>query len=217
MNGVHDLGGMMNFGPVAPEPEGSEPIFHAPWERTVLALNLTAPRRWNIDMSRSARETLPPVDYLSSSYYEIWLKGLEKLLVAHALVGRDELMAGRSLRPGADVTPLTPADADRVISRGASTSREPVGPARFAVGDSVRTLNVHPSGHTRLPRYARGKRGTVGHVHGAHVFADSNALGDPDPQWLYTVVFDGSELWGDDADPTTRVSIEAWEPYLVAG
>ena len=217
MNGVHDLGGMMNFGPVDPEPEATEPLFHAAWERTVLAMNLSAPRRWNIDMSRSARETLPPADYLSSSYYEIWLKGLEKLLVAHDLVSRDELATGHALSPPADVSPLSPADAVRIVATGAPTIRPHDVPARFSVGDAVRTLNLTPTGHTRLPRYARGRRGVIELVHGAHVFADANALGrGPDPQWLYTVVFDGRELWGDDADAATSVSIDAWEPYLAA-
>jgi len=57
--------------------------------------------------------------------------------------------------------------------------------------------------------------GVVERLHGAHVFPDSVVVGKgEDPQWLYTVRFDAQELWGADADPTLKVSIEAFEPYL---
>jgi nitrile hydratase len=95
--------------------------------------------------------------------------------------------------------------------------RAATAPARFAVGDAVRTHGHVPPHHTRLPGYARGKRGVVARVHGAHVFADSNAQGLGEaPQWLYSVVFSGAELWGDAAQPGLSVAIDAWEPYLQA-
>lgn len=219
MNGAQDMGGQMGFGAIDAEP--NEPVFHADWEARVLGLTLAmgAARAWNIDMGRFARESLPPAEYLSSSYYQIWLRGLQQLLVQTGLVGQDELDAGRSLEPGRpDVGVLQPENVQRVLSASVSDERPATTPALFAVGDSVVTRNMHPLGHTRLPRYARAKRGVVERTHGAQVFADANASGrGEDPQWLYTVRFTGVELWGDDADPSLVVSIDAWESYLEAG
>lgn len=218
MNGAQDMGGQMGFGPVEAEPD--EPTFHAGWEARVLGLTLAmgAARAWNVDMGRHARESLPPAEYLSSSYYQIWLRGLQKLLVQSGLVNQDELDAGRSLEPGRPGTGvLKPENVHRVLMASVSNERPVTTPARFAIGDRVVTRNMHPLGHTRLPRYARAKRGVVERMHGAQVFADANATGREEPQWLYTVRFTGVELWGDDADPTLEVSIDAWESYLEAG
>jgi nitrile hydratase len=141
--------------------------------------------------------------------------GLERRVVAHGLVGEDEIAAGHSLRPGIQLNrKLTTEDA-KVVSYP-HYERPAPGPARFKAGDSVRTRNIHPPTHTRLPRYARGKLGTVEAVRGCHVFPDTAAIGaGENPQWLYTVVFAGRELWGEEADPAVKVSIEAFEPYLV--
>jgi nitrile hydratase len=178
-----------------------------------------AARAWNVDMGRAARESLPPAEYLSSSYYQIWLRGLQKLLVQSGLVTQDELDAGSPLVPGRPGTGvLRPENVQRVLSASVSNERPVATPARFAVGDPVVTRNMNPLGHTRLPRYARAKRGVVARIHGAQVFADAHASGrGEDPQWLYTVSFTGSELWGDDADPSLVVSIDAWDSYLEAG
>jgi len=216
MNGVHDMGGMDGFGKVEPEP--NEPVFHAPWEARVMAMNraMGATGAWNIDMGRFSREILPPHVYLASSYYQKWYLGLEQMLVERGLVGADEVDAGHALRPGKPLKrgPFTLAEVDRVMTRG-SFSRPAQAPARFKPGDRVRAKNIHPQTHTRLPRYVRGHVGTVERLHGAHVFPDSVVLGQgEDPQWLYTVRFDGRELWGPDADPTVKISIEAFEPYL---
>jgi nitrile hydratase beta subunit len=219
VNGAQDMGGQMGFGTI--DVERNEPVFHADWEARVLGLTLAmgAARAWNIDMGRFARESLPPAEYLSSSYYQIWLRGLQKLLVQTGLVSQDELDAGRSLAPGRPgIGVLAPEYVQRVLSASVSNERPVATPALFAVGDPVVTRNMNPHGHTRLPRYARAKRGVVERTHGAHVFADANASGrGEDPQWLYTVRFTGVELWGDDADPTLVVSIDAWESYLEAG
>jgi nitrile hydratase beta subunit len=217
MNGAADLGGMMGFGPVVPEPESER--FHEEWERRALALVLAmgAARRWSIDASRFARESLPPPVYLGSSYYAIWTRGLERLLVASGLVGEDELADGRARRPGAAVQAWSPDEARAAFAAGSPYARPESGPARFAVGDAVRTRVMHPTGHTRLPRYARGKAGVVERVHGAHVLPDANAHGAGErPEWLYTVRFTGRELWGPDADPGLTVAIDAWESYLEA-
>lgn len=219
MNGPQDVGGLMGFGPVRPEVD--EPVFHASWEGRTLGLTLCAGAAggWNIDESRHARESLPPARYYAASYYEIWLEGLETLLVSHGLVTDAERAIGRSAGPATPIgRVLAAADVTGVLSRGGPTERPPAAPARFGVGDHVRTRNRHPQGHTRLPGYARDKRGVVEAVHGAHVYPDTNAHGGGEqPQWLYTVVFDGAVLWGDDAEPGLRVSIDAWEPYLDHG
>jgi nitrile hydratase len=216
MNGAQDMGGVHGFGKVAPEPD--EPVFHAEWERRAFALTLAMamPGGWNIDMSRFARENRDPAEYLTMSYYEIWLAGLIQLMRERGLVRDDEIDAGRVLH---DVKPvkrvLSPDDVLKVLHRGGPTERDTNTAARFAVGDKVRARNIHPLTHTRLPRYVRGHVGTVERVLGCHVFPDSNSRGaGEDPQWLYTVRFDGAELWGPDGDPTTRVSVDAWEPYL---
>lgn len=216
MNRPQDLGGMHGFGPVAREAD--EPLFHAPWERRAFALTLAmgATGAWNLDMSRHARESLPPATYLSSTYYEIWARALERLLVGRGLVGADEIAQGRSLAPSAALPRVLRAEAVAGgLARGAPTDRAVETPARFAIGDRVRTKVMNPARHTRLPRYARGKEGTVAMHHGAHVFPDTHAHGEGEaPQHLYTIVFDGPELWGPDADPTMRVSIDAWDSYL---
>lgn len=216
MNGVHDLGGFQDFGPVLPETD--EPVFHAQWERRAFALTLAmaAPGGWNIDMSRHARESLPPAQYLASTYYEIWLAGIEKLMARRGLVTPGEIEAGRMMVPAAAVPRVLTADlVGEVLARGGPADREASGPACFAPGDTVRARNINPKGHTRLPRYARGREGTVVRVHGCHVFPDSNAhgLGEA-PQWLYSVRFAARELWGEEAKTGDNVHIDLWEPYL---
>src|SRR5436190_2948351 len=213
-NSIHDMGGMHGFGPVVPEPD--EPVFHADWEKRVYALQraMGATGLWTIDGGRASLENLPPLAYLAASYYKRWFLGLEHRVVAHGLVGEDEIAAGRALRPGLRLNrKMTVADAKAPRSSG--FDRPAPAPARFTEGERVRTANIHPPTHTRLPRYARGKVGIIEAVRGCHVFPDSAAIGAGDnPQWLYTVVFSARELWGEEADPTVRVSIEAFEPYL---
>jgi nitrile hydratase beta subunit len=217
MNGIHDMGGMHGFGPVAPERD--EPVFHTDWEGRVLALNraMGYARLWNIDESRAAIEALPPAVYLTRSYYEKWLLRLEQLLLERGLLDADEMAAGHALRPGKPLSrKLEAANVAAALTRG-SYGREPRAPARFKAGDRVRTKNINPVTHTRLPRYARGHVGTVECVRGCHVFPDSVAIGQGEnPQWLYTLRFDGRELWGERCDPNLTVSIEAFEPYLEA-
>lgn len=215
-NSIHDMGGMHGFGPVEPEP--NEPVFHAPWEGRVLAMQRATGvfGLWTIDAGRASLENLPPLSYLASSYYRRWFLGLERRLVAHGLVGEEEIAAGRSLRPGIRLNrKLTLDDAKDWRGPLASYERPAAVPARFKAGESVRTRNINPTTHTRLPRYARDKTGTVEAIRGCHVFPDSAAIGAGDnPQWLYTVVFSARELWGEEADPGVSVSIEAFEPYL---
>ena len=216
MNGPQDLGGQMGFGPVAPEK--NEPIFHAEWEKRALGVTLAAGGMgaWNIDESRHARESLRPADYYSSSYYEIWIKALEVLLQRHRFVTANDLAGGVAVDAAA--TPKRMLKAENVASalaKGGPCDRAVDIAPRFKAGDRVRTKNFNPEGHTRLPRYARGKIGIVEAQRGGFVFPDSNAHGAGEaPQYVYTVVFDGREIWGEGADPTLSVSIDAWESYL---
>lgn len=211
-----DLGGRDGFGPVTPEPEGE--LWHAAWEPRALALTLAmgATGSWNIDQSRSARETLP--DYAQLSYYRIWLAALQRLMIERGLVSEAEIAEARmQVAPKPLARVLTAANVPAVLARGSATERPATAPARFAIGARVRTRQGHVDHHTRLPGYAQGRVGRVERVHGTHVFADANAQGlGEQPQWLYTVAFDGRELWGDEASPGLCVSIDAWDDYLEA-
>jgi nitrile hydratase subunit beta len=217
MNGPQDLGGQMGFGPVAPETD--EPVFHAPWERRVLALTLAmgAAREWTIDMSRHARESLPPAQYLSSSYYEIWIAGLSKLMLARGLVTEAELASGKMAVPAKEVAGkrLLAKYVPAVLAKGGPSTRPAAAPPRYKLGDRVRTKNMHPATHTRLPRYLRGHEGEIVLLHGTHVFPDTNAHGKGEnPQALYTVRFLARDIWGVARNPRDEVSADLWESYL---
>ncbi len=215
MNGIHDMGGMDGFGKVEPEPD--EPVFHAPWEGRVIAMmrGMGAAGAWNLDMFRATRERQVPDVYLTSSYYKSWFLGLEALALVRGYVAPDELAAGHAIHPPRALPgeALRPKDVPAATRRG-SYERPSLSPPRFKAGDRVRTKNMHPTTHTRLPRYARGRLGAIERVLGNQVFPDHSALGTADARWLYTVVFEGRELWGDDSDPKLKVSIDAFEPYL---
>jgi nitrile hydratase len=216
MNGAHDMGGVMGFGPVVAEK--NEPVFHHEWEGRVRAMTMAmgAPMGANIDQGRFARENVSPLEYLSKTYYELWFAGLTRMLLDRGLVTAEELAVGRSKHPAKPVPRVLNAeDMASLIAKGRSYERTINTPPRFKAGDRVRALNTHPIGHTRLPRYVRGHVGSVTQIHGAHVFPDFNASGLGEaPQWLYNVRFTGPELWGEAADPTVIVSVDAWESYL---
>jgi len=217
MNGIHDMGGMHGMGPI--QHEKNEPVFHQAWEGRVFAINraLGAWGKWNIDASRHGIELLPPTDYLRMSYYEKWLMSKVELLVQRGLVTRQEMVTGKPA-PGSQkaTPPLSAAAVPAVAShRGNFMRPEAAAKARFAVGQRVRARNMNPVGHTRLPRYARSKEGTVVRHRGIFVFADTNAhfLGEQ-PQHLYSVCFAAQELWGDAASPRDSVYIDLWDSYL---
>ncbi|MEM8651185.1 MAG: nitrile hydratase subunit beta, partial [Pseudomonadota bacterium] len=176
MNGPHDMGGMQCYGPVIPEE--NEPIFHADWEKRALALTVGMgfAGQWNLDISRFARESLPPEFYLTKSYYQIWIAGLQKLMLERGMVNEDEIADGKLSEPGIPVKSVVSAEEmPAALAAGGPVEREASGTASFKVGDQVRTLKINPSGHTRLPRYARGVEGRIAEIHGCHVFPDSNA------------------------------------------
>jgi nitrile hydratase len=214
--GGQDLGGVAGFGAVVAEP--NEPVFHADWERRAFALTLAMarPGAWNIDMSRDARENRPPADYLAMSYYQIWLAGLERLMQDRSLVTREEIEAGHALTPATPQLPvLTRDEVPAMLGRGGPANRPATVLPRFRIGDRVRARDATVATHTRLPRSVRGHVGVIERVHGCHVFPDSNASGAGEqPQWLYTVAFDGREVWGEKANANTIVSVDAWDSYL---
>jgi nitrile hydratase subunit beta len=216
MNGVHDMGGMQGLGPLVRE--DNEPVFHETWESRVFALASAtgAWGRWNIDAGRQQIEQMPGADYLRASYYEKWLFGLIENAVRHGLITRKEVETGRPDTHVPKATPpLTATMVADVMARGSLKTRTVERQPRFRPGDAVRTRNIHPLTHTRLPRYARDKPGVVTALHGAHVFPDTNAqLRGENPQPLYTVKFQARALWGDAANPRDTVCIDLWEDYL---
>lgn len=215
MNGPHDLGGKMGFGPVNSEPD--EPIFHADWEGRALGLTLAcgALGHWTLDESRHARESLPWPIYLGRSYYEIWTRALEALLIRHGLISVDELEGGEVAAGEAHPRRLVAEAVDATLARGGPTDRDMATPPRFAIGDRVVPRNLQPDTHTRLPSYARGRPGTIMALHGGFVLPDSHAHGDGEaPQHLYTIRFSAADLWGDAAEPGSVVMADLWESYL---
>ena len=210
MNGGQDLGGVMGFGPVIDEQ--NEPHFHEDWEARVLGLTLAmgALGLWNIDKGRFARENRPPAEYLSWSYYRIWLGGLEVLINQCGLLADAADAASKNLQA------MNAEKVSAVLAKGTPANRTPQDPAKYKVGDSITTKNIHPTHHTRLPRYLRGHVGEVVIVHGAHVFPDFSAHDKGDnPQWLYTVRFKATDLWGEDKNSNDHVHADLWEPYFV--
>ena len=219
MNGAHDLGGMHGFGSINPEPEAEEPIFHTDWEKRVFGLTLAAGSlgKWNIDMSRHARERQHPVDYLQHTYYENWLAGLEKLLVETGLVAPEELKTGKALGATDGSIQQRVLRAEKVaeiIANGSPVAMSINAPPHFKSGASVRAVNRHPAGHTREPRYVRGRVGVIHEHHGAHVFPDRNAKGSKEGRHLYSVRFAAEVLWGESASGRDAVYVDLWEDYL---
>ncbi len=216
MNGVHDMGGMQGMGAI--EPEKNEPVFHAPWQGRAYAVTraMGAWRKWNLDTTRYQRELIPPADYFTKSYYERWIVALVELMVKTGLVTKAEIESGTPDQGSAKLTPaLTPEKVPTLITKGAPANRDAPVVASFHAGERVRSRNINPVGHTRLPRYARGKVGTVHRDHGVFVFPDTNAmfLGEK-PQHVYSVRFAARELWGEQAAAQDSVYLDMWDSYL---
>ncbi|GAC1438489.1 MAG: nitrile hydratase subunit beta [Terriglobales bacterium] len=216
MNGVHDMGGMHGMGPI--QPEKNEPVFHELWQGRAYAVTraMGAWRKWNLDTSRYQRELIPPADYFTKSYYERWIIGLVELMVKTGLVTREEVENGKPDRGSPKHIPaLTPDKVAILTAKGVPAKRDLPVTGRFQAGESVRARNINPIGHTRLPRYARGKIGTIDRDHGVFVFPDTNAhfLGEK-PQHVYSVRFAARELWGEQAAVRDSVYIDMWDDYL---
>ncbi|HJR21147.1 MAG TPA: nitrile hydratase subunit beta [Dongiaceae bacterium] len=214
MNSIHDLGGMHGFGAI--EAERSEPPFHEPWEGRAAGILevMTFPAGFTVDRFRYLRETLRPDLYLTQTYYEQWIYIAEQALLESGMISPEESARGEAQAPKR--TDAMRADAvwgflhDRTQSERDLDERP-----RFAIGQRVLARNLQPTGHTRLPRYARGKTGSIVSHHGAHMLPDASAHGKGDmPQHLYSVRFAARALWGENAHPHDRVHLDLWESYL---
>jgi nitrile hydratase subunit beta len=210
MNGVHDMGAVQR--------EKNEPVFHQRWEGRVWGMMWlgSAWGKWNLDAMRHAIERIPPADYLRMSYYEKWLAALVDLVTGRGLVTRAELESGKPAAGSAKATPPVKAEGvPALIARGNPVKRDVAVAARFQVGQRVRGRNINPVTHTRLPRYARGKIGTVERDHGVFLFADSNAhFQGEKPQHLYSVRFTARELWGEQAPARDAIYVNLWDDHL---
>ena len=216
MNGIHDMGGQHGMGPV--EHEKDEPVFHAEWEGRVYALNrsMGAWRKWNLDAGRHALERMPPVDYLRMGYYERWFHRLVAHVVQFGFATKEEVEGGVVAPNSTTAVPaLGLATSSRWLNRGIPSSQDSSVHPRFRVDQRVRTRNRHPAGHTRLPRYARGKSGVIVRDHGVYVFPDTNAHFEGEKrQHVYSVRFSARDLWGPDASPRDTVHLDLWDDYL---
>lgn len=218
MNGIHDMGGMTGFGPVMREE--NEPVFHADWERRVFAINIASLAFFGpVDRARHAVERMDAVDYLTTTYYEHWLAATEILAKDFGYLTAEEIDSGKSA--GTSELPHPPPDAEMIegLIRGGMPAIRDEGRLKpsFKVGDKVRARNIEITGHTRLPRYVRGKIGEITIVHGTHAFPDTAAHDQGEnPQPLYNVRFEARELWGDNVERKDCVYIDLWEDYLEA-
>ncbi len=217
MKGGHDLGGQLEMGPINPEPESQEPVFHADWERRVFALTLATGMlgKWNIDESRRARERQDPLVYVRNSYYENWLEGLETLLLEKGLVDAEELILGANIPSQTEGTLSAPKPnvAAKILASGTPSTMETDSEALFCIGDSVLVKASVTEGHTRAPKYTQGVIGIVAAQLGCHIFPDSNSQGVHEGKHLYRVTFSGCDLWGSHS-ASTEVLVDLWEPYL---
>lgn len=215
MNGVHDMGGMQGFGPIRPEP--NEPVFHERWEGRALALMRATGATGKLRGAfRPPIENIPAADYLRMSYYERILTAFAERLVASGLATREEIESGKPAKGTVKaVPPLKPAEAARLPFQPAPARPYPPVDARFQIGQAVRTRQINPAGHTRLPRYARGRNGTVEGDQGIHPFPDTEVYGRGEKlQHVYSVRFAARELWGEQASARDTVYIDLWEDYL---
>jgi nitrile hydratase len=215
VNTIHDLGGIHGFGAI--EAERNEPPFYEKWEGRAggIVEVMTFPAGFTVDRFRYLRETLRPDLYLTQSYYEQWLYVAEQILLEAGMISAQELREGRSTAVSKRNDAMRADAVWGFLHDRAHTGRTLDEAPRFAIGRNVRARNTQPEGHTRLPRYARGKIGTVTRHHGGHVLPDAHAhWKGPMPQHLYTVRFTARELWGETANARDSVHLDLWESYL---
>jgi nitrile hydratase len=216
MSSAADLGGVRGFGAIGQEE--NEPVFHADWEARAMGIviALGACGLWNLDMSRSARETLPKPFYLTANYYQIWLEAAIKLMKERGMVSDAEIDAAKAMEPPIAVKRMLAAcDVQAVLFAGGPADRKPEGRPQFEIGQSVRTISDLPQTHTRLPSYARNKQGIITKIHGFHVLPDMNSQGlGEHPHWLYQVTFSSHALWGAQGNEIDTITLDLWEPYM---
>jgi nitrile hydratase subunit beta len=215
MNGIHDMGGMQGMGPI--EYENNEPVFHAGWEGRVWAMlrAVAATGKLKGGSNRPTIEGLTASEYLRMSYYEKFLTSLTERLVASGLVTRAEIENGHSAEASAKSVPAVAAADVPAFMRTIPPMRKDQVAPRFQIGQHVRARNINPVTHTRLPRYVRGKAGTIERDRGVATLPDTNVYGlGEKPQHVYSVRFSARELWGEQAAPQDAVYIELWDDYL---
>mgnify|MGYP002700353999 CR=1 FL=1 len=216
MDGIHDLGGKLGYGPVdVNEPE--EP-FHAEYEGRMWAISRSSRAPGvNIDWWRHVRENIAPKDYLNRSYFDSWAQTEMATMIDAGVCTIDELLTQKV--DGNPVSPLPTQTKAQVLADHALKNfkfdREIDKLPKYRVGDEVHTISTASAGHTRLPAYARDKPGIISAHHGAHLFPDAGAKGHEVAQHMYTVVFTAQTLWGAQAAPNDTVSLELWEDYFV--
>jgi nitrile hydratase len=214
MNGIHDMGGMQDMGPV--RPEKNEPVFHASWEGRIFALGMAVDGGWTYAAWRYQQELIPASDYLRMSYYERRVTSLPQLLLKTGLVTPAELESGRPAAASTVTRRVLKAyEVAPMLAAGWPSSRNVPAVAHFHAGQRVRARNINPVGHTRLPRYARGKLGTIMRDYGVFVFPDADGLGEM-PQHVYSVRFEARELWGNAASQSDSVYVDLWDDHLEA-
>jgi len=215
MNGIHDMGGMHGMGPIGYLE--TEPVFHEAWEGRIYSISYAVQSTVKLRLGlRPPIENIPAREYLRMSYFERWLTSIIERMVASDLVTRDEIETGRPATTSVNApVALSPAAAVAAQFKIPATRRSVQVAARFESGQSVRARNINPVAHTRLPRYARGKSGTIERDHGVFVFLDTSAYSaGENPQHLYSVRFAARELWGDEAAPHDAVYLDLFEDYL---
>jgi nitrile hydratase beta subunit len=215
MNNIHDMGGMEGFGKI--KREENQSLFKHRWEELVFAASRLV-KVGNIDEKRYTRETLSPARYLSYSYYGLRLYTMEKMYVKYGLMTEEELKNPEGRLSKIDGYQSVKAEKVESLFQNGRTSKAHVNvPAKFKVGDLVVVTNKHPRGHTRHPRYVRGRRGQVNRDHGVFHLPDRAAHGlEPKPQHCYSVQFTAVELWGSRSNPNDLVFLDLFDDYLEA-
>lgn len=214
MNGIHDMGGMHGMGPI--RPERNEPVFHEAWEGRAFALSMAVDGDWPYGADRYQIELIPPKEYLRQSYYEKWVTSLVELMIKAGMVTSAEISGGKAIGPRTKAGHvLTAAEVPSMVEAGYPANRKVPATPHFRAGQQVRARNMNPVGHTRLPRYTRGKIGTIVRDYGVFEFPDTSAKGLGDkPQHVYSVRFAARELWGEQASRYDSVCVDLWDDYL---
>lgn len=216
MDGIHDVGGRQGFGPI--EVTESDPPFPTEWEARAfgITISVTAASDYSVDKFRYTREQLPPLEYLTSAYFEQWMRGTMAMLVGSGLVTAKELATGRSdgtIASGVGL-PESGMDAQAATMVSARFDGPFDGQPAFASGDGVQVSLNAPSGHTRLPQYVRGRDGRVIAYHGAHGVPEDNVKNVKTFEPLYTVAFALGDLFEEHQGSADEVNVEIWERFL---
>ena len=215
MDGIHDMGGRHGYGPV--KVTTAEPPFPEEWQGRMFGIvrAIKRPPSWNIDKFRYTREQIPPIEYLTRTYFDQWYMSYAAMLLGSGVVTLQELATGRSAAAGPDLgQPMTAPEVAKARTVAARFDRPYDRAPAFSVGARVRARADAPVTHTRLPGYARGRPGTVIAHHGAHVLPDASAIGPEVASPLYAVAFRIGDLFAEQKDSPDMVNLDLWEAHL---